>query len=346
MRIARLSNLFLMALGLATLVALSGDNHLLAQKKGGGTTAPPPAPGTIYFSGRMTTKEYSTGWSMNGDGTGKQQRFGGIQWRPTYQLHGGTRWMLEGASDMNGPLDENGIPPYEMWATNGGLHIQLTGGHGLFWGWGDYAAWGKDDSFVSYQAWWFNEFGGVSGGLFVIDIDWSTGIPVVASDPVLIFEAEAIWFGGWEGAVNINEHDWSPNGQSVIFHEEDETVTGTTYVADLSGGSVAFRSLGQIINAVWSPNGSRIAFGNGGIWTSAPDGTNAIRLTQSTVTSSEERSQSSPNWSPDGAYIAFNQVIKSKNSFQYSIWRIPSGGGTAVNLTSDLTYATGPKWRP
>jgi hypothetical protein len=344
MRIDRLRTLFVLALGLATLASLCGE--ALAQKKGGGTT--PPAPGTIYFSGRAKAGP-TVAMSMKGDGTDKRQVASGLHRRPTYQTHGGARWFLVGDYDYDGPLDEFGLPPLELFASNGqGQFVQLTGGSNPRWANGGdvlCTAWGKDDSFLSYPAWWFNESGGVSGGLFAVDIDWSTGVPAVAGPPVLLFEAEAYWDFGWQGYVNVSEHDWSPDGLAVVFRE-DEGINSTTYVADFSGGVPAYLPIGLVRGAVWSPDGSRIAFSDGAIWTARPDGTDAVRLTTHTVTSNEERLQGSPSWSPDGAYIAYGLGIVSRKGTQNSVWRIPSGGGTAVNLTGDLAYAGGPRWRP
>lgn len=105
-------------------------------------------------------------------------------------------------------------------------------------------------------------------------------------------------------------------------------------------------SLGHVWSAVWSPGGNRIAFSDGAVWTIKPDGTDAVRLTTHTLTSKEERLQGSPSWSPDGAYVAYTLAVLTRSSSKYSVWRIPSGGGNAINLTSDLVRASGSQSRP
>jgi Tol biopolymer transport system component len=56
-----------------------------------------------------------------------------------------------------------------------------------------------------------------------------------------------------------------------------------------------------------------------------------------------------PAWSPDGSHIVYSQSTKKGNTTTYNIFRVPAGGGTAVNLTADLqsTYLKLPlAWRP
>ena len=355
MSFARLWNQIRVTLCLTAFSVLLCGTAAPGQKGGG--SSPPPAPvppGTIYFSGWVSTSGndgYYTGMTMKGDGSDKRHAFGYAS-PPSYQLHGDSRWFLYGEYDWDGPVDEWGTPlAYELFAVNEqNQWIQLTADPNVHWtGFTDQVAWGKDDSFVSFAAWSFTGTGDeVRGGLYVAEIDWSTGVPV-ASAPTLLFEADAGWYYDWMGGVNLYDLDWSPDGNAVVFREDDETVPGTTYVADLSGDGVHFTPLAagsNIRNAVWSPDGSRIAFGTGEIWTINPDGTNPVRLTQRIESKSESRRQSGPSWSPDGAYIAYTEARLAKSSSTYSILRIPVGGGSSVNLTSDLLKASGPKWRP
>jgi len=341
----------LWVLALPALAALFWTTGALAQKKPGGTP-PPPAPGRIYFSGWVTTSgntSYATPMSMNGDGTNKRNAFSTSS--PSYQQHANSRWFLLGDYDWEGPVDEWGVPlAYELYAVNEqNQWVQLTGDPNIHWsgvtGVGS-VAWGKDDSFVSYTAWWFTGNGiEVLGGLFYVDIDWSTGVPV-AGPPIFLFETDAYWFQDWQGSVNIDDHDWSPDGNAVIFTKEEVTSPGGTFIADFSGSEPQFHLLNSGWGGVWSPDGSRIAFSDGAIWTINPDGSGAVRLTTHSIGKTEERRQGGPSWSPDGAYLAYTEAVTASRKTTRSVMRIPSAGGTPVNLTSDFTNAAGPLWRP
>jgi hypothetical protein len=349
-------NRVIAVLCLVSLWGTLGVADALGQKKGGGSSPPPGPvpPGTIYFSGWVSTSGNSggyTGMTMNGDGSDKKEAFG-YGSPPSYQLHGQSRWFLYGDYDWDGPVDAWGNPlAYELFAVNQqNQWIQLTADPNIHWtGFTDQVAWGKDDSFVSFAAWTFTGNGDeVRGGLYIAEIDWSTGVPV-AGPPTLLFEAQAYWFYDWVGTVNLYDLDWAPAGNAVVFRKDDETVSGTTYLADFSGEETQFNPLAGgvgVRNAVWSPDGSRVAYGTGEIWTINPDGTNALRLTQRSETKTGTKSQAVPSWSPDGAYIAYVEAVSTRSSSSYSILRIPAGGGSSVNLTSDLLKAGGPKWRP
>jgi hypothetical protein len=338
--------------GLAAVLlgGLFGGAAARAQKGGGWTPPPPPVPpGTIYFSGLAPTSGNDSSaapMSMKGDGTDKRKALSYLA--PSYQRHADSRWFLLGDYDWDGPVDEWGFPlAYELYAVNEqGRWVQLTADPNVHWGgWIDEVAWGKDDSFVSYGAWWFTGNGDeVRGGLFYVDIDWSSGDPV-AGPPTFLVEAEAYWFHDWVGDVNVGAHDWSPDGSAVVFETEEDTGT-VLYVADFSGEQTRINWLADASAAVWSPDGSRIAYSGGGIWTIKPDGTNPVRLTQRIVTNTEERAQATPSWSPDGAYIAYTEAVLTRRKQSYSVYRIPSGGGTAVSLTGDLVKASYPRWRP
>jgi hypothetical protein len=317
-----------------------------AAKPGGGGGGIAPAPGTIYFS-RLNVGPMQ----MNGDGSGKTAapNFG---WPsvPSSANHAGSRWFLAEDYDWDGALDPWGNPPVELFAVNHtGLWVQLTGGDSNVrrnneWG---APAWAKDDSFVSFPA-VTNTDSGVGGGLHVVSLDWSSGAPV-AGPPVLVVETEVYedpdWWG-WSTTSIDFRHDWSPDGDRVALEAYDGEGLFQLFVATISPTGVQLDPL-MGHNAEWSPDGGRIAVDSGGsVWTVHPNGTGAVRLTQATTTSKEQRRQGGPTWSPDGAFIAFTEAVtKSSGIVTYSVLRIGSAGGTTVNLTSDIGSASGPRWR-
>ncbi|MEK7216547.1 MAG: hypothetical protein AAB289_13220, partial [Chloroflexota bacterium] len=153
--------------------------------------------------------------------------------------------------------------------------------------------------------------------------------------------------------------DWSPAGTQVVCElvtranaggqEYHNLWVAATFAPNATPKQIP---LGTGREPEWAPNGSRIAFsdynpstGKGALWTAKPDGT---QRTQVPKTLNLDRG---PHWSPDSTQLAFRRPGPERIEPPYSrtyldVMRIPVTGGTAVNLTKDISgdaYATA--WR-
>lgn len=109
---------------------------------------------------------------------------------------------------------------------------------------------------------------------------------------------------------------------------------------------VAISSTRHEYHSQFSPDGRRVAFasdrsGEGEIWVSDPDGSNAVQLTRTNA-----QDTNCPHWSPDGQLIAFS----SNGEGEFDIYVVSAGGGKARRLTShpaidiDPIFSRDGKW--
>ena len=123
---------------------------------------------------------------------------------------------------------------------------------------------------------------------------------------------------------------------------------GTGYTKIIDGGGINAQ-------AVWSPDGTKIAFSSsrnstppvlgsfgGDIWVVNADGSNPIQLTHSST-------DGSPAWSADGrlAFTSFRDHIDD-HSFTSSIYVMNADGSNqhAVTTVDTVTFDTEPAWSP
>ncbi len=74
------------------------------------------------------------------------------------------------------------------------------------------------------------------------------------------------------------------------------------------------------------------------IYVAASDGTGTVQLTQG------EKSATSPEWSPDGQWIAFLAARGSKAETKTNLWRIRVAGGEAEQLTDEKSNISELRW--
>lgn len=154
---------------------------------------------------------------------------------------------------------------------------------------------------------------------------------------------------GCQGVIQVS---WSPDGRFLSFPGNGigiqvlDTRTGAT--RKLTGGSNDY-------DAVWSPDGRRIAFSrtepsldpgpNAQIWVMRADGTGAHQVTDEAF--AHEASQ--PNWSPDGTRIAYTEGGEPGGTAGVAV--VDADGAAARQLTacafgSCERFPTNPVWSP
>jgi len=165
-----------------------------------------------------------------------------------------------------------------------------------------WSRWGKDDSFLSYEAYsWTAE--GWTGALYVAQVGWTDGFPLIGTPERVLSLAS--------GDSGIYFFDWSPSGDEAVYVREDYIEGNYTYglevVRFLADGPTETRPLVSERWAYapqWSADGGRIAYeGSGGIWTIRPDGTDAVQVSGAAWPSVHHQ----PSWSPDSQHLVFTE---------------------------------------
>mgnify|MGYP006294563551 CR=1 FL=1 len=108
---------------------------------------------------------------------------------------------------------------------------------------------------------------------------------------------------------------WSPSGDRITYLHaagptKDTTDVTGLYILDLETDSTWLVAEGLVTSPDWRPDGERIAFAAGDIFTIRPDGSDLRRA-------SEFGSSFNPHWSPDGKTISFG---RSGTTEEVGIW--------------------------
>jgi dipeptidyl aminopeptidase/acylaminoacyl peptidase len=145
--------------------------------------------------------------------------------------------------------------------------------------------------------------------------------------------------GGYEGA-------WSPSGLQIAYTQTVEPSNAEIFVAnpDGTGAHNLTNAPGyDDDSAVWSPDGTKIAFvryfgGAGEIFVMNADGSGQSNLTN------DPANDGDPTWSPDGTKIAFttNRGPTGDNE----VFVMNADGSNPVDLTNSPANESDPDWQP
>jgi Tol biopolymer transport system component len=165
---------------------------------------------------------------------------------------------------------------------------------------------------------------------------------------------------------NDSGPSWSADGKKILFSSY-RTGTDAIWVMNADGSGqtqVTSPSVGDDSDPGWSPDGQSITFartfpdGFGGntntcrsqLYVANANGSGATDISPSLSTNCSY----SPEWSPDGALIAFVSTISTPSgNLDEDVWTIKPDGTGATQLShhpfgscSDPLYIFGPSWTP
>lgn len=129
--------------------------------------------------------------------------------------------------------------------------------------------------------------------------------------------------------------DWSPDGSSITYAAFVPEADSTALYVVKANGSDTRQIVPPDIGAVsaqWSPRRDAIVFtsrlrSDPQVWTVAPDGTNPVRLTEG----SDGSTSVAPVWSPDGSSLLFARLTSTTTT----LWTMVADG-TSQKQIADL----------
>ena len=156
---------------------------------------------------------------------------------------------------------------------------------------------------------------------------WNVAAPPLPQREIAIDVDQGTW-------MNI---DMSPDGKQIAFD-----LLGDIYLMPSTGGEATriAEGLPQEMQPRFSPDGQRIAFtsdrgGGDNIWLMNADGSEKRQLTHE-----DFRLLNSPDWSPDGRFIAARKHFTSERSLGTGeVWLYHVGGGSGVQVVKRQSEA-------
>jgi TolB protein len=147
--------------------------------------------------------------------------------------------------------------------------------------------------------------------------------------------------------INESQPAWSADGRRIAYVRrdwKDQNHPGPYEIWVMNANGAHQHRIARGTEPAWAPDGKRIVFvgpreprvNKPEIWVMHRDGSHQRRLTRNSY------SDRSPDWSPDGRWIAFF----SDRGHSRDIWRMRSDGSRATRLTELGPWDDSPSWSP
>lgn len=155
--------------------------------------------------------------------------------------------------------------------------------------------------------------------------------------------AAAVMFAASALFLNSPQASMQAGSNTIVFDRYD-TAVGYTKVFRMNADGTEVTDLGRGFDPVWSPDGTKIAYGFGNsetsdIWTMNADGSNKQQLTQNF-------GSYAPAWSPDGTRIAFTSFHENGVDHVFIINVDGSNQQKLNQNAAGITREYTPSWTP
>jgi Tol biopolymer transport system component len=147
--------------------------------------------------------------------------------------------------------------------------------------------------------------------------------------------------------INETSPAWSANGKKIAYERRDfsdQNHPGPFEIWVMNADGSHRQRVTKGTEPAWSPNGKKIAYvgprqprvSKPDIYVINSDGTHKKQLTK------DRKSERSPDWSPDGKWIAF----ATDRGSSHDVWKMHPDGTHGIRLTSVGFYDDQPSWAP